>query len=166
MGTLIWIKFGTHGEAVTLSKAYATIVVILICLYMAGFAWSWGPLGWLIPSEIFPLEIRSAGQSINVSINMFVTSINAQVFLAMFCHMKFGLFYFFSVWVIIMTVFVALFLPETKNVPIEEMILVWKMHWFWGKFITDEKAYVTNIGMKHEKSKAPDACPIQKKFWF
>ncbi|XP_010918337.1 sugar transport protein MST6-like [Elaeis guineensis] len=144
VGTLIWIKFGTHGEA-TLSKTYARCVVSFICLYMAGFAWSWGPLGWLIPSEIFPLEIRSAGQSINVSLNMLVTSINAQVFLAMFCRMKFGLFYFFSGWVIIMTIFVALFLPETKNVPIEEMILVWKKHWFWGKFIEDENARVSNI---------------------
>ncbi|CAL9107173.1 unnamed protein product, partial [Musa textilis] len=60
VGTLIAIKFGTSGEA-SLSKAYAAFVVLFICAYVAGFAWSWGPLGWLVPSEIFPLEIRSAG---------------------------------------------------------------------------------------------------------
>ena len=27
-------------------------IVALICIYVAGFAWSWGPLGWLVPSEI------------------------------------------------------------------------------------------------------------------
>lgn len=139
VGTLIGIKFGTHGHVEgTVSRMYACWVVIFICLYMAGFAWSWGPLGWLIPSEVFPLEIRSAGQSINVSMNMLITSINAQIFLTLLCHMKFGLFYYFAGWIVIMTIFVALFLPETKNVPIEEMILVWKKHWFWGKFITDE----------------------------
>ncbi|EHA8588167.1 Sugar transport protein MST3 [Cocos nucifera] len=151
VGTLIGIKFGTEGHATALSKEYASCVVVFICLYMAGFAWSWGPLGWLVPSEIYPLEIRSAGQSITVSVNMFVTFINAQIFLTLFCRMKFGLFYFFSGWVTVMTIFVALFLPETKNMPLDEMILVWKRHWFWGKFIADEDVHVRNIGMENGK---------------
>ena len=41
-----------------------------------------------------------------------------------------------------MTTFVAIFFPETKNVPIEEMILVWKAHWFWGRFIADEEIHI------------------------
>ncbi|KAG1347179.1 Sugar transport protein MST3 [Cocos nucifera] len=147
VGTLIAIKFGTNGEA-SLSKTYAAFVVLFMCTYIAGFAWSWGPLGWLVPSEIFPLEIRSAGQSITVSVNMLFCFIIGQVFLTMLCHMKFGLFYFFAAWVLVMTIFVALYLPETKNVPIEEMILVWKAHWFWGKFIADEDIHVGNIEMR------------------
>jgi hypothetical protein len=27
-------------------------------------------------------------------------------------------------------------------VPIEEMVLVWKSHWFWKKFIADEDVHV------------------------
>ncbi|KAG6515029.1 hypothetical protein ZIOFF_025407 [Zingiber officinale] len=108
-----------------------------------GFAWSWGPLGWLVPSEIFPLEIRSPGQSISVSVNMLFTFIIAQAFLALLCHFKFALFYFCR-WLVIMTTFIALFLPETKNVPIEEMILVWKSHWFWSRFISDNDIRVGN----------------------
>lgn len=142
MGTLIGIIFGTSGAGIALSKSCASIIVLFICIYVAAFAWSWGPLGWLVPSEIFPLEIRSAGQSITVSVNMFFTFIIAQVFLVALCHLKFGLFYFFAGWVLIMTVFIALFLPETKNVPIEEIILVWRKHWFWGKFVTDEDIHV------------------------
>ncbi|KAF4347776.1 hypothetical protein G4B88_015453 [Cannabis sativa] len=102
----------------------------VLFLEVAAFAWSWGPLGWLVPSEICPLEIRSAAQAINVSVNMFFTFIIAQVFLSMLCHMKFGLFFFFAGFVIIMTVFIYFFLPETKNLPIEEMNRVWKAHWF------------------------------------
>nr|XP_010942230.1 sugar transport protein MST6-like [Elaeis guineensis] len=137
LGILIAIKFGTSGVA-DVSKTYAIFVVAFICVFVTGFAWSWGPMGWLVPSEIFPLEIRSAGQSISVSMNMLLTFTIAQVFLAMLCHMKFGLFFFFAAWMFIMTMFVYFFLPETKNVPIEEMILVWKKHWFWGNFIVDE----------------------------
>lgn len=130
-------KFGIHGEPGDLPKWYAIVVVLFICIYVAGFAWSWGPLGWLVPSEIFPLEIRSAAQSINVSVNMIFTFIIAQIFLDMLCHFKFGLFLFFAFWVVVMTIFIFFFLPETKNIPIEEMVIVWKEHWFWSKYMVD-----------------------------
>ncbi|KAJ3679413.1 hypothetical protein LUZ60_017424 [Juncus effusus] len=141
VGSLIYKVFGTTGTG-TISDTNAYLIVIFVCIYVAGFAWSWGPLGWLVPSEIFPLEIRSAGQSINVSVNMLFTFIIGQAFLTMLCHLKFGLFFFFAGWVIIMTTFIYFFLPETKNVPIEEMVLVWKQHWFWGKFINDDDIHV------------------------
>ncbi|KAG9452777.1 hypothetical protein H6P81_005681 [Aristolochia fimbriata] len=135
---LIAHKFGWNGVATNLSKGYANVVVAVICIYVAGFAWSWGPLGWLVPSEIFPLEIRSAGQSVNVSVNMLFTFIVAQIFLTMLCHLKYFLFVFFGVFVVIMSIFIYFFLPETKNIPIEEMVLVWRKHRFWSKYITEE----------------------------
>lgn len=131
---VLGVKFGSSGEG-SLSKGFAAFVVVLICVYVAAFAWSWGPLGWLVPSEIFPLEIRSAGQSINVSVNLLFTFIIAQAFLAMLCHMKFGLFLFFAGFVLIMSIFIYMFLPETKNIPIEEMGMVWKRHWFWKNYV-------------------------------
>ncbi|CAN1824837.1 Hexose carrier protein HEX6 [Linum perenne] len=41
---------------------------VLIINYVTGFRLSWGPLGWLVPSEVFSMEIRSAGQSIVVAV--------------------------------------------------------------------------------------------------
>ncbi|KAL6979981.1 Transcription factor stp1 [Sarracenia purpurea var. burkii] len=135
---LIALQFGVSGNAVELPKWYASLVVFFICLYVAGFAWSWGPLGWLVPSEIFPLEIRSAAQSITVSVNMLFTFFVAQIFLTMLCSFKFGLFIFFSFFVVVMTLFISLFLPETKGIPIEEMGRVWKTHWFWKRFVNGD----------------------------
>lgn len=134
---MIALNFGLSGEGL-MTKAEADLLLVLICGYVAAFAWSWGPLGWLVPSEICPLEIRSAGQAINVSVNMLFTFLIAQVFLSMLCRLKFGLFFFFAAFVVIMTLFIYIFLPETKNVPIEEMNRVWKAHWFWSKYIPDE----------------------------
>jgi len=34
-----------------------------------------------------------------------------------------------------MTVYALGFLPETKGVPIEEMGILWRRHWFWSKII-------------------------------
>ncbi|KMZ76353.1 hypothetical protein ZOSMA_103G00590 [Zostera marina] len=121
VGTLIGVEFGTSGQG-TMSKTISSFVVTFICIYVAGFAWSWRGLGWFVPSEIFPLEIRSIGQSINVSVKMFFAFLIAQTFLMMLCHLKFGLFYFFGGWVVIMTTFIFFFLPETKNVSIEDEV--------------------------------------------
>jgi sugar porter (SP) family MFS transporter len=124
-------------DGVSLSHSLGIVVVVLICVYVSSFAWSWGPLGWLIPSEIFPLEARSAGQSVTVSSNLFFTFVIAQAFLSMLCAFKWGIFLFFAGWVIIMQIFVILFLPETKGIPIEEMEVVWTRHWFWKRFVPD-----------------------------
>ncbi|KAL0388623.1 UNVERIFIED_CONTAM: Sugar transport protein 13 [Sesamum radiatum] len=121
-----------------LSHSYAIFVVILICTFVSAFAWSWGPLGWLIPSETFPLETRSAGQSVTVCVNLLFTFVIAQAFLSMLCHFKYGIFLFFSGWVLVMSFFVLFLVPETKNVPIEEMTeRVWKRHWLWRRFMDD-----------------------------
>ena len=41
-------------------------LVVQIGLYSIAFGFSWGPIGWLLPSEIHDLNTRSAGQSITV----------------------------------------------------------------------------------------------------
>lgn len=126
-----------------LHSGFAILVVIMICTFVSAFAWSWGPLGWLIPSETFPLETRSAGQSVTVCINLLFTFVIAQAFLSMLCHFKFGIFLFFSGWVLVMSFFVWFFVPETKNIPIEEMTeRVWKQHWFWKRYMVDDDEYV------------------------
>ncbi|KAL0446606.1 UNVERIFIED_CONTAM: Sugar transport protein 4 [Sesamum latifolium] len=56
-------------------------------------------------------------------------------------------FLFLWGWVLLMTLFVYFFVPETRNVPIEEMNRVWKAHWFWGKYIPDDA-----VGLSHKSS--------------
>ncbi|KAK4279609.1 hypothetical protein QN277_011360 [Acacia crassicarpa] len=138
VAAFIGVKFGTDGNPGMLPIWYAIVVVLFICIYVSGFAWSWGPLGWLVPSEIFPLEIRSAAQSVTVATNMFFTFVVAQIFVTMLCHLKFGLFIFFAFFVLFMTLFVYFLLPETKAIPIEEMTRVWRTHRFWSKFVSQD----------------------------
>ncbi|KAI4991096.1 hypothetical protein ZWY2020_039467 [Hordeum vulgare] len=135
--TLVSI-FTVDRRVAEIPAGYAVAVVVVMCVYVAGFAWSWGPLGWLVPSEVMPLEVRPAGQSITVAVNMLMTFVVAQAFLPMLCRLKFVLFFFFAAWVAAMTLFVALFVPETKGVPIEDMANVWKAHWYWKRFVTDD----------------------------
>ncbi|CAO1948766.1 unnamed protein product [Urochloa humidicola] len=107
----------------------------LTCVFSAAFGWSWGPLTWVIQGEIFPVEIRSAGQGISVAVNLGATFLLTQTFLATLCAFKYATFAYYAAWVAVMTAIVAAFLPETKGVPLEAVGAVWECHWFWGRFV-------------------------------
>lgn len=127
---VLGIEFGkyTNGK---LPDDVAIGVCVVICVFVAGFAWSWGPLGWLVPSEIQTLETRAAGMSAAVTINFAFSFLIGQVFLSMLCAMQWGVFLFFAGWVCVATIFVFFLLPETKGVPVERMSVIFANHPVW-----------------------------------
>ncbi|GJN21400.1 hypothetical protein PR202_gb08871 [Eleusine coracana subsp. coracana] len=136
---MAWIfgaELGADGEK-AMPRAHAVAVVALVCIFTAGFGVSWGPLKWVVPSEIYPLEVRSAGQGMSEAISLALTFAQTQSFLNMLCSFKYGAFAFNAGWVVVMTAFVALFLPETKGVPIESLREVWARHWYWKRFVVE-----------------------------
>lgn len=137
IGGVLAVHFGDHGK---LSKGYAYLVLTMIGFFVAGFNWSWGPMASLISSEIFPLEIRSIGQSVTVALTFLFIFIVAQTFLPMLCQFKYGIFFFFGGWLAVMTLFIYFFLPETNSIPIEKIERVWKKHWFWKSFVKEDSS--------------------------
>ncbi|KAK3423583.1 hypothetical protein EUGRSUZ_F00322 [Eucalyptus grandis] len=131
------VTTGTSGTE-RIGKGYAILLLVLMCIYVAGFGWSWGPLCWLIPSEIFPMKIRPTGQSLSIAVLLTLTFVLSQTFLAMLCDFKYGIFLFFACWNAVMTIFVVLFLPETKGIPLDSMHVVWERHWYWRRFVNRE----------------------------
>uniref|UniRef100_A0A1J3HSX2 Sugar transport protein 14 n=1 Tax=Noccaea caerulescens TaxID=107243 RepID=A0A1J3HSX2_NOCCA len=135
VGVTLALKFGEGKE---LPKTLGLILVVLICLFVLAYGRSWGPMGWLVPSELFPLETRSAGQSVVVCVNLFFTALIAQCFLVSLCHLKYGIFLLFAGGLVFgMGSFVYFLLPETKQIPIEEVYLLWRRHWLWKKYVQD-----------------------------
>jgi hypothetical protein len=53
--------------------------------------------------------------------------------------MQWGTFLFFAGCVALMTVCVALLLPETKGVPLEEINKIWESHATWSKIVGHDK---------------------------
>ena len=67
-GVVLATQFSKYGN--NLPQNVSIGVLVVICVFIAGFAWSWGPIGWLYPTEIQPLEIRAAAASLNTASNM------------------------------------------------------------------------------------------------
>lgn len=129
------------GERHSLATWQAIVALSLVCVFVMAYSWSWGPLGWLISTEIFPLASRSEGQSVSVFFNMLFTFAIAHTTVTMLCHMKFGIFFFFAGWSVVMGALAYLFLPETMNMEIEVMGTIWSYHWFWKRFVTPAPAH-------------------------
>lgn len=133
VGVLVYYSF---KPAYASNESIKAASIAFICIFVAGFAWSWGPLGWLVPAEVNPIETRSAGCAINTFVNFITTFIIGQFFLSMLCTMQWGVFLFFAGMVLIATLFIVFFVPETKGVPIETLNEVsFAQHWFWKRTV-------------------------------
>jgi hypothetical protein len=159
IGLAILLSRGIR-DGKNLSHSLAPPLLLFIFVFIASSALSWEPLGWLIPSEIFPLETRSAGLSITILVRLLCDFLALETSLSMLCSFKWGLFLFFAAWVAIAQVFMFFFLPETKGVPIEEMEIVWRRHWFWKRFMPKLDIDCENSPKKQHLDLAPMATNI------
>ena len=47
------------------------VLIAFVCVYIAFFASTWGPIAWVISSEIYPLNIRAKAMSLSIASNWF-----------------------------------------------------------------------------------------------
>lgn len=101
--------------------AIGSLVTYIIC-----FAFSLGPIGWIIVSEVFPLKIRGVAMSIctlsNFAFNFFVVA----SFPVMLHRLGGGMtFWLFSLVSLLCIIFVYYFIPETKGISLEKIESNW-----------------------------------------
>ena len=58
------------------------------CACCRAYCWSWGPIGWLYPTEISTLETRSCGLAVASFCNLLFSAVLAQTFLTMLCSLQ------------------------------------------------------------------------------
>ena len=109
--------------------------VALICMmiYVASFALSWGPVTWVLLSEIFPNNIRNKALAIAVAAqwasNYLVSAtfpiMNNNTYLTETFNNGFA-YWIYGVMSFIAGYFVWKFVPETKGKKLEDMDSLWK----------------------------------------
>merc|ERR1712176_746673 len=90
-------------------------VVVFCALYVIGFAYSWGPVVWVVCAEMFPMRERGKANSLTTFSNWFWTTIVGALFPAASTASLTGCFAFFSGIMFVATFFIYLYLPETAN---------------------------------------------------
>ena len=98
--------------------------VLCVIVYIAVFSLGWGPLPWLLMSEIFQPRVRGVASAIVTFINwtlVFLVTKTFQYMIESFYEQ--GTFFFFSGFCLASFFFVFFFVPETKGKTLEEIQL-------------------------------------------
>ena len=91
-------------------------------LFIATYSIGWGPLPWLLMSELFPLKTRGVATSIVTCANWLFVFTTTLSYCAINHHVHlYGTFFIFMGVVMLGFVFVWLFLPETGGRPLEDV---------------------------------------------
>lgn len=97
------------------------LVAFLVIVYNAAFGYSWGPIGFLIPPEVYPLAVRSKGVSLSTASNWLANYVVGQ--LTPVLQERIGwVMYLFPASSCAISVLTVMFVyPETKGVELEDI---------------------------------------------
>jgi sugar porter (SP) family MFS transporter len=105
-----------------LSGSLGTVALGSMMAYVGCFAFSFGPILWLLLSEIFPLQVRGLGMSISTLANWVGNFLVSQFFLAMVERLgRPATFAIYAVLCIVTILFVRSMVPETKQELLEKI---------------------------------------------
>jgi sugar porter (SP) family MFS transporter len=97
------------------------LLVWLLMLFMASFAFSHGAVVWVYISEVFPTGLRARGQSVGSTAHWLSNAIISLVFPLMAASSGYTPFAFFATMMVLDFFLVLFYYPETAGVSLEDM---------------------------------------------
>lgn len=132
----IGMAIGALGVALSNIVSVSPLVPVMsIMVYSASFMFSWGPICWVLISEIFPNTIRSAAVAVAVAFQWIFNFIVSSTFVPLYNMSmgdmgdKFGHCFVYAMYgaiCIIAAIFVYRLVPETKGKSLEDMTKLWQ----------------------------------------
>lgn len=115
------------------AEASGYLALFCMMLYVASFAMSWGPVTWVLLSEIFPNKIRGKALAIAVAaqwvsnylVSLTFPMMNDNSYLTEQFNHGFA-YWVYGIMSILAMLFIIKFVPETKGKTLEEMENLWK----------------------------------------
>ncbi|XP_031306355.1 solute carrier family 2, facilitated glucose transporter member 8 isoform X1 [Camelus dromedarius] len=109
-------------EPTDASMGLAWLAVGSMCLFIAGFAVGWGPIPWLLMSEIFPLHVKGVATGVCVLTNWLMAFLVTKEFSSLMEVLRpYGAFWLASAFCIFSVLFTLACVPETKGKTLEQI---------------------------------------------
>jgi len=100
----------------------STLPVVSLSVFVLAFSIGFGPIPWLMMSELFSPEIKSLASSVSTTFNWTLAFLVTKFFTTLVTGItEAGAFWFFAGFNILTFIFCLLFVPETKGKSLEEI---------------------------------------------
>ncbi len=99
--------------------------LFFIVFYTASFMMSWGPITWVLLSEIFPNKIRGQAMAIAVAAQWAANFFISSTYPSMIEFSGAFTYGFYGVMSVLSAIFVLKMVPETKGKTLEELEKLW-----------------------------------------
>jgi SP family sugar:H+ symporter-like MFS transporter len=113
------------GTALEGSKVASMVLIVFVCIYISGFATSWGPTAWIVVGEIYPLPIRAKGVALATASNWFwnfaIGYSTPYMVDPAEGNMKAKVFFVWGTCCTLCFLFAYFFVPETKGLSLEQV---------------------------------------------
>lgn len=101
------------------SAGWACVAMAFIFVLIFGNTYS--PLGWALPSEVFPNAVRSKGVALSTCVNWLSNFIVGVVTPPMMADIGYRTYIFFAVWCVLAGVWAFFLVPETSGKTLEQI---------------------------------------------
>ncbi|PRZ00400.1 SP family xylose:H+ symportor-like MFS transporter [Marinilabilia salmonicolor] len=125
---------GSSGMAIGMfaiaGLAYFDVIgistLVFMIVYTASFMMSWGPITWVLISEIFPNRIRGKAVAIAVAAQWSANYLISSTYPAMMEFSGAMTYSVYGIMSILSLIFVWKYVPETKGRTLEDMEAIWE----------------------------------------
>ncbi|KIX95095.1 uncharacterized protein Z520_09011 [Fonsecaea multimorphosa CBS 102226] len=148
---------GAYGSNLVRHKAAGWVGIAFIYIYDINFSYSFAPIGWVLPSEIFNLGNRSKAMSITTSTTWMCNFVIGLVTPDMLRTIKWGTYIFFAFFCLFAMGFTYFFIPETRGKSLEDMDVV-----FGDNLAHEEKTRLFQIATQLEGRGVGNGGDIEK----
>ncbi|KAI8369048.1 general substrate transporter [Blakeslea trispora] len=121
LGGMLYAIQHAASAGIEANPAFGYVGLLMIYLFAVSFEFTWGPMTWIVCSEIFPNRIRAVCISLTTSMNWAMNAIIGKVTPLMIASIAYGTFFFYGACAVGMGLIVYVFLPETQGRSLEQM---------------------------------------------
>lgn len=116
----------TALSVLSFTNTIGIAALVFIIIYTASFMMSWGPICWVLISEIFPNTIRSQAVAIAVAAQWISNFAVSATFPSLSSWSVGGTYAIYAAMSLLSAIFVWRLVPETKGRSLEDMSRLWR----------------------------------------
>jgi hypothetical protein len=112
------------------NQAGQKVLVAFVCIYIAFFASTWGPIAWVVTAEIFPLAIRAKAMSLSTASNWLwnfgISYATPYIVNPEYGNLGAKVFFIWGSTCLGCLVFTYFCVPETKGLTLEQIDILYQ----------------------------------------